>query len=216
MSNFEFCNFFRCIYQKYTFQSSFRNWLFPSYVKVNSKCKISKRNSNLFCSVLEREKKQKPKNKQQNQIVVRGLSRNNNGLSSVIVFPEGHRARNARHQFQQTKNWREQKKFWNWTKCRFGQLFFREWVFRLWGVWNRPSGSRESISWASRKLHRQCMLRCFAFGHLCHHRFPPFALLWNRIPLWCVLSFSHFFFNWRHKLKFENPRLLYIFCAPVY
>ena len=41
---------------------------------VNSKCRISKRNSNLFCSVLEREKKRKPKNKQ--------LSRNNNGQSS--------------------------------------------------------------------------------------------------------------------------------------
>ena len=33
-----------------------------------------------------------------------------NIMASVIVFPESHRARNARHQFQQTKNWREQKK----------------------------------------------------------------------------------------------------------
>ena len=76
------------------------------YQQVNT---CTKWNSNLFCSVLEREKKRKLKNKQQNQILVHGLSRNNNGLSSVIVFPENHRARNARHQFQQTKNWRAEE-----------------------------------------------------------------------------------------------------------
>ena len=37
----------------------------------------------LFCSG-KRKKKRKPKNKQQNQIVVHGLSRSNNGLSNSI------------------------------------------------------------------------------------------------------------------------------------
>ena len=200
-----FATFFDAFTKSICFRVHFATGCFQVMSSVNSKCKFSKGNSNLFCSVLEREKKRKPKNKQQNQIVVHGLSRNNNGITSVIIFPESHRARNTRHQFQQTKNWREQKKFWNWAKCRLGQLFFRERVFRLWGVWNRPSGSRKSISWASRKLHHQCILRCFAFGRLRRHRFPPFTLLLNGIPLWCVLPFSHFFWigvtNWNLKTQ---------------
>ena len=99
-----FATFFDAFTKSTRFRVHFTTGCFQVMSSVNSKCKISKRNSNLFCSVLEREKKRKPENRQQNQIVVHGLSRNNNGLSSVIVFPESHRARNARHQFQQTKN----------------------------------------------------------------------------------------------------------------
>ena len=99
-----FATFFDAFTKSIRFRVHFATGCFQVMSSVNSKCKISKRNSNMFCSVLEREKKRKPKNKQQNQIVVHSLSRNNSGLSSVIVFPESHRARNARHQFQQTKN----------------------------------------------------------------------------------------------------------------
>ena len=158
----------------------------------------------LFCS--GKRKKRKPKNKQQNQIVVHGLSRNNNGLGSIIVFPERHRAKNARHQFQQTKNWREQKKFWNWTKCLIGRLFFREQVFRLWGVWNRPSGSRESISWASRKLHRQCILRCFAFERL-RRTDSPRSPLFEIEVLYDVFFRLPIFFELASQVEILKPKV---------
>ena len=86
--------------------SEFISQLVVSKLYRQSILSTKSQNETRTCSVLfwKEKKKRKPKNKQQNQIVVHGLSRNNNGLSSVIVFPESHRARNARHQFQQTKN----------------------------------------------------------------------------------------------------------------
>ena len=47
-----FCNFFRCT----RFRVHLATGCFQVRFSVNSKCKISKRNSNLFRSVLEREK----------------------------------------------------------------------------------------------------------------------------------------------------------------
>ena len=36
------------------------------------------------------------------------------------------------------------------------------------------------------------------------------------IEFLCDVFFRFPILNWHHKLKFENPRLLYVFCAPVY
>ena len=45
-----------CTCQFQSFRNFFRCTRFRVRASVNSKCKISKRNSNLFCSALEREK----------------------------------------------------------------------------------------------------------------------------------------------------------------
>ena len=45
---------------------------------------------------------------------------------------------------------------------------------------------------------------------------PPVCPSLNLNSFVTCSSVFPFFLNWRHKLKFEKPRLLYVFCAPVY
>ena len=119
-------------------------------------------------------------------------------MASVIVFPESHRARNARHQFQQQKIGESRRK----TKCRFRRLFFRQWVFRLWRVWNRPSGSREPQG-NYMSVHPAVFSPSGVLAAACSPRLPFFEFEF----LCTCSSVFPFFFNWRHKLKFEKPWL---------
>ena len=171
-------------------------------LSVNSKCKISKRNSNLFCSVLEREKKSenlKINSRIRSWFMVNGLS------NSISRKPQSQKRqapvpankkleRVEKRQSADSGDYFSDSAFSGFEECETDPVDL--------------VNLKETTSSEHPAVFR---LRASSPPHV-----PPVCPSLNLNSFVTCFSVFPFFLNWRHKLKFEKSRLLYVFCAPVY